>query len=198
MTIKRWSEVSNSRFIAADEFEGRDITLTIKDILLEDMTDYDGEPSKAGVVSFIETDRQWRLNSTNRQRLATIWPKPAQTIGRRVTLMAAPESKSPSGVAVRVKGSPDLDGPTKTLDPIGLGKTRAFTLVRTEDKVTPAPEPKAEEDSIDPDEGPDAQSMAVCTECGMTAMLSPDATPDDVAEMFCSGCGAQTMKVDAS
>lgn len=176
MTIKRWSEVSNSRFIAADEFEGRDVTLTIKDIFVEDMTDFDGEPSKAGVVSFMETERQWRLNSTNRSRMATIWPKPSDAIGRRITLMAAPESKSPSGVAVRVKGSPDLDGPTQTLDPIGLGKSRKFTLVKTADKSTAAPEPKQD-------------ATATCSECGHVADLLPDVTDDDLADMHCEGCG---------
>jgi len=140
------------------------VTLTIKDIWVEDMTDFDGEPSKAGIVSFLETDRQWRLNSTNRARLAAIWPKPAEAIGRMVTLMAAPESKSPSGVAVRVKGSPDLSGDKVTLDPIGLGKSRKFTLVKTVGKVTappePKPEPEPDEDMSEavvwPGEGPDS------------------------------------------
>ena len=42
MTISAWSQMSNSRFIAADEFSGRYVTLTIKDAWTEDMTDFDG------------------------------------------------------------------------------------------------------------------------------------------------------------
>lgn len=183
MTIKRWSEVSNARFIAADEFEGRDVTLTIKDIFVEDMTDFDGEPGKAGIVAFQETERQWRLNSTNRARMATIWPHPSDAIGRKVTLYAAPEPKSPTGLAVRVKGSPDLAGDTTTLDPIGLGKSRKFTLIRTADRVTPAPVPKNP-----PVEG--EVKAARCLECGVVVDLTPDVTEADIADMTCGTCGA--------
>jgi len=190
MTISAWSQMSNSRFIAADEFSGRDVTLTIKDAWTEDMTDFDGEPAKAGIVSFVETERQWRVNSTNRARLQTIWPKPQDAIGRMVTLMASPESKSPSGVAVRVKGSPDLPGPTVTLDPIGMGKSRKFTLVKTEARTTAPPEPKPDHDApapVSPSSGP---LTLRCTGCGATIPASVDATADDLVGICCDKCGA--------
>lgn len=194
MTITAWGQMSNSRFIAADEFDGKDVTLTIKDIWTENLPDINGEPEKAGIISFEETDRQWRVNSTNRSRLAAIWPKPADAIGHKVTLMAAPETKSPSGVAIRVKGSPDLSGPTVTLDPIGLGKTRKFTLVKTANRVTAAPRPRDPEDEPQSDQ-PDTLLLARCAQCGNEAELTPDCTEDDVAAMVCTACDSQAMEV---
>ena len=192
MTIKTWAQMSNSRFISADEFDGKDVTLTIKDIWVEELTDFDGQPEKGGVVAFQETERQWRVNATNRARLSTIWPKPKAAIGRKVTLMAVPESKSPTGVAIRVKGSPDLSGPTQTLDPIGMGKVRKFTLVKTADAATAAPEPKQPEPEAEPET---SAPSAACTDCGASMFLTADATDADIAEMACGDCGGSMRRL---
>ncbi len=121
------------RFIKSGEFEGRDVTLTISHVELEELEDDKGAKKMKGIISFRETKKKGVINKTNGLCLRAMWGRETdEWIGHRVTLF--PEAYQ-GETAIRVKGSPELEEPLtveikmarkkpykRTMLPTGKGK----------------------------------------------------------------------------
>jgi hypothetical protein len=103
-----------SRFIKAGEFGGKPVTLTITSVVMEDIESEDGSVKASPIVSFRETKRLWRMNTTNDQSVSAMFGGDDEGwVGKRVTLVPEddPSGLSDSGKCIRVKGSPDIKSP---------------------------------------------------------------------------------------
>lgn len=149
-----------ARFMKAGEFEGRDVTLTISDVKVEELESVKGKKGK-GIISFEKTPKELVLNRTNGECIKAMFGRDtANWIGKRVTLFPASITDSFTGdpiLAIRVRGSPDIDADKAFSATIGREK-RNFSLKKTagpKPKPVPAQAPSA---SI-----PDAAEQAAIT-----------------------------------
>src|SRR3954463_14390020 len=98
-----------SKYIKAATFQGRDRNVTITAVTLQQLEREDGTKETKGLISVAETPKQWILNVTNVKCLIAMFGRETDKwIGKKVTLYPAPNEMSESGVAIRVRGSPDL------------------------------------------------------------------------------------------
>jgi len=94
------------RFLKAGLFEGKQVTLTIKDVDLNELEGDDGKKMKA-IVSFQETELQLVACKTNGISIKAMFGHVlADWIGKRVTLFPSIWNGEP---AIRVWGSPDIE-----------------------------------------------------------------------------------------
>jgi hypothetical protein len=76
-----------SEYVAAAEFQGRDVTLTIAAIRLEDLQIRGGKKERKPILTFRETKKKLVLNKTNAGSIADMHgPKAELWIGKKVTL----------------------------------------------------------------------------------------------------------------
>lgn len=144
-----YDQLFPSRFIKAGEFGGKPVTLTITAVEMEELEKEDGTEKNAPIVSFKETKRQWVLIKTNAQCLLAMWgPNTDDWVGKRVTLFPERDASglSDSGLCIRVKGSPDIDGPIVASIKLPRRKAQSRKLVKTGGNT-------ASEESFDHDTG---------------------------------------------
>jgi hypothetical protein len=78
-----------SEYLAAEEFDGKDITLTIKDARFDDLRTVDGGTKRKPLLYFGETDKKLVLNKTNATTIAKLHGAEAREwAGKRITLYA--------------------------------------------------------------------------------------------------------------
>jgi hypothetical protein len=100
-----WDELYPGRFLKATDFKGKNVTLKIKEVNLEELVGDKGAQVK-GVVSFEKTEKQLALNKTNGICLKDMFGKKVQEwVGKRVTLFASVWNGEE---CIRVYGSPDI------------------------------------------------------------------------------------------
>lgn len=76
-----------SEFVAAVEFQGKDVTLTIANVELADLMMADRSTQKKPILRFKETPKKLVLNKTNSGAIAELHGTEARKwIGKRVTL----------------------------------------------------------------------------------------------------------------
>lgn len=140
-----YDELFPGRFLKAVEFQGREVTLVISAVDLEEMPDKkgnkvnkDGERVKVKpLVTFAKpngqpVEKQLVLNRTNAECLKGMFGrKVAQWVGKRVTLYPVTvEAFGEEKPAIRVRGSPDV-AQDMTIE-LQLGqKTRKATMKKT-------------------------------------------------------------------
>ena len=129
-----------SNYLKAVEFQGRDVTLTITGVRLEELEDTKGEKKRKGIVSFKETQRMLVLNRTNAMCIARMLGNETDAwVGKRVTLYPIPH-KDPQtkedGFAIRVRGSPDISADIRFQLQLPRKKPQAVTLYATGKKGT--------------------------------------------------------------
>lgn len=101
-----WDELYPGKFLKAGEFQGKKVTLTIKDVDLEDLIDSEGKEKRKGVVSFAETPKMLALNKTNGLCIREMFGrKIPEWIGKKVILFPSTWNGED---CIRVWGSPDL------------------------------------------------------------------------------------------
>lgn len=75
-----------SEYLAAVEFKGRDVTLTIKSVSKEDLQMKGGKKERKPVIFFVETPKKLVLNKTNADSIASMYGTDALLWkGKRVT-----------------------------------------------------------------------------------------------------------------
>jgi hypothetical protein len=100
-----WDELYPGRFIKAADLKGKNVTLTIASVDLEELEGDKGKRIK-GVVGFDGTEKQLALNKTNGICLKEMFGKKVQAwVGKRVTLMPSMWNGED---CIRIYGSPDL------------------------------------------------------------------------------------------
>lgn len=109
---KSWKEAKKSRFLSADLLAGRRCTLTITAAVVTKIeSDEEGTVEPGLLVRFKETDKEWRMNSTNGQCMTALFgDDPQASVGHRVTLYPAKTRFGKLDVdGIRVWGSPELE-----------------------------------------------------------------------------------------
>jgi hypothetical protein len=100
-----WDELYPGRFIKASDLKGKNVTLTIASVDLEELEGDKGKQIK-GVVGFEKTEKQLALNKTNGICLKEMFGKKVQGwVGKRVTLMPSTWNGDD---CIRIYGSPDM------------------------------------------------------------------------------------------
>jgi hypothetical protein len=105
---KSFDDLYPSRFLKAGNFDGKRVTLTVKDYNREMLEGDDGVKSKA-IIAFEETDRQLVACKTNGICMREMFGVDlAQWVGKRVILFPSIWNGEP---CIRVWGSPDIEKP---------------------------------------------------------------------------------------
>lgn len=100
-----WDELYPGRFLKASDFKGKNVTLKIKEVNLEELVGDKGAQVK-GVIAFEKTEKQLALNKTNGICIKEMFGKKVQEwVGKRVTLFASVWNGEE---CIRVFGSPDI------------------------------------------------------------------------------------------
>lgn len=129
-----------SDYIKAVDFGGKDVTVEIQEVNLEVLEDTKGVKKKKGTISLVRpADKKWVLNVTNLRCLIAMFGKETDDwIGKRVTLFPAPNDKSESGFAIRIRGSQDLSADVKFSSKIGRDGVKSFHLISYKGATRPA------------------------------------------------------------
>ncbi len=126
-----WDELYPGRFIKASEFKGKQVTLRITAVRIEELIGDKG-PQIKGVISFHKTEKQWAINRTNGECVKAMFGSKVQAwVGKRVTLFPALHDGEP---CIRVWGSPDIKEDFDVL--VSLPRKRPFKM--TMHRVGPA------------------------------------------------------------
>lgn len=108
-----YDQLFPGRFLKSGEFQGKDVTLTVAGIRLEELPQDQGGTRTRGIISFKETKRELVLNRTNGESIKAMFGrKTGDWIGKRITFYPAPYHDSFSGeqgTAIRVRGSTDIE-----------------------------------------------------------------------------------------
>ncbi len=132
-----YDELFPGRFLKSGEFQGKDVTLRIAGVDIEELPDEKGTPNKDGVrvrvrgiISFEKTKKQLVLNRTNGECIKALFGRKTDDwIGRRVTFFpAVVDAFGEQTTAVRVRGSPDIDKPITFQARIGRKQVTARLL----------------------------------------------------------------------
>lgn len=120
-----------ARFLKAGELGGKDVTLTISSVFLEELDGETGKKMKA-IVSFVGTQKQLVLNKTNGLCVKAMFGVETESWkGKRVTLYPANISFGDTDLAIRVRGSPDIKDPVTFELRLPRKKGKSVTLART-------------------------------------------------------------------
>jgi len=105
-----YSELYPGRFLKSDLFKGKKVTLTIKNIDVEELTGEKGKEPKV-VVSFVERPLEYVMPKTNGFCLKRMFGNnPHGWLGKRVTWYPTTTKFGRETVdCIRVWGSPDID-----------------------------------------------------------------------------------------
>ena len=144
------------KYLKAGEFNGRDVTLTITGISLEDLPQEQGGNRTRGILNFQGTKKALVLNRTNGEAIRAMFGRDTgDWIGKRVTFFPAPISFGDADHAIRVRGSPDISAPVKFTLKLPRKKPVEVTLQVTGKKAAPGAAPQPEPDHV---EGWDAEA----------------------------------------
>ena len=128
-----------ARFLKAGEFAGKDVTLTIAGVRLEELESQKGKETKA-IVGFRETKKQLVLNKTNALCVRAMFGRETDAwVGKRVTFYPAAIQFQDSDLAIRVRGSPDLKAPVTFELKLPRKQPKSTTLLPTKAGANPPP-----------------------------------------------------------
>lgn len=120
-----------ARFLKAGQFGGKDVTLQISKVTLEELPGKNG-PEMRGILSFEKTPKQLVLNKTNGLSLKAMFGRDTGAwVGKRVTFYPAPIQFEDNDLAIRVRGSPDIAANVTFELKLARKKPRSVTLLKT-------------------------------------------------------------------
>lgn len=135
-----YDQLFPGRFMKAGDFQGKDVTMTIDSIELEDLPQDKGADRTRGIIGFQKTKKKLVLNRTNGECIKAMFGRDTgEWIGKRVTLWPAPFD---GDIAIRVKGSPELKEPLEFELKLPRKRPIQMRLLPT-GKATPASETEA-------------------------------------------------------
>ena len=185
-----YDDLFPERWLHADALQGKQVTLMITAAYLEKLRLPGGAIDVAGILSFAHTNREYVLNKTNAMVLGSLWSEGEDTkqwkssdwIGHRITLAAVPDDsgKSTSGYKILFVGTPEIDKPTRVLQPQKktriihpTGKDKAPAPVDGVDAIT------GEVIGTAPDDASDLAELNALSTVPDTAEASQDGSGDD-------------------
>jgi hypothetical protein len=102
------------RFLKAADFDGRDVTYTIRTVRAEAIEDKD-----KAILTFSEVKKSMVMNRTNAEAIKLMFGRETNDwVGRRVTFFPAGMADPFTGeriIAIRVRGSPDIKAPASAI-----------------------------------------------------------------------------------
>lgn len=125
-----YDELYPGRFIKAGELLGKKVTLTIRDVDLEELQGEDGKPKVKAILAFEETEKMHVMCKTNGVCLKEMFGHEiANWRGKQVTIFPDTWNGEP---AIRVWGSPDIEADIDVT--VSLPRRRPFkkTMHKTE------------------------------------------------------------------
>jgi predicted YcjX-like family ATPase len=144
--VQDFDELYPGRFIKAGDLKGRDVTVTIAKVHVEEL---EGTKKQTkGVISFRETPRELVLNRTNGECIKAMFGRHlAEWAGKRLTLYPAKIDSDLADIAVRIRGSPDLAADVTFELHLARKRPRKVTLKKTGNgkAAEPAPETVADD-----------------------------------------------------
>ena len=145
-----YSELWPGRFLKADMLKGKRVTLTIKNIDIEELV---GEKNKAEpkvVISFVERPLEYVCPKTNGFCMKRMWGNnPHDWIGKRVTIYPTTTKFGREDVdCIRIYGSPDLAEDMAITVPQGRKKAWETVMHKTAGKA--AANAPAQPTGVDP------------------------------------------------
>jgi hypothetical protein len=131
------------RFLKAGMFGGRDVTLTISKVFKE-VLEGDKGPKMTAILSFAERPQQLTLNVTNGTCIKEMFGRETDAwIGMRVTFYPMEYKTEHGDMAIRVRGSPDLQKPVTFTLKLARKKPRELTMLVTKTgSAKPAQQPQ--------------------------------------------------------
>jgi hypothetical protein len=147
------------QFLKAGMFSGRDVTLTIASVKLDELEGRKGKEMK-GIISFSEKPQRLVLNKTNGLCLKAMFGRETEAwVGKRVTLYPAKIQFEDNDLAIRVRGSPDLLAPVIFTLKLARKADKQVTLARTgptngKPATSPAPTPPSADEPPPPSDEP--------------------------------------------
>jgi hypothetical protein len=167
--ITDFDQLYPGRFLKAGDLGGKDFTLIIGSVTLEELGG-EGEAKQKAIVHFSNAKKAFVMNRTNGACLKAMFGRDIREwIGKRITLYPATIKDPFTGedtLALRVRGSPDIDGPIVFEAKIGrknvkmkLAKTLSAKgkLAAAPAAPPPAPEPQQEDVEGDPPQDVDGE-----------------------------------------
>jgi hypothetical protein len=132
-----YSELYPNRFLHADQLKGRKVTLTIKNVDVEELTGENNKKAAKVILSFAERPLELVTPKTNGECLRRMFgSKPHEWVGHKITLFPSTTSFGRETVdCIRIWGSPDL--PADMPITIPQGRKRALEVVLHAVKATP-------------------------------------------------------------
>jgi hypothetical protein len=116
-----YDDLYPGRFLKAADFKGKKVTLTVKDVNIEELEGEGGKKIKA-TLAFNETEKQLVACKTNGLCLKAMFGRVlAEWVGKRVTLFPDTWNNEP---CIRVWGSPDIKQESEV--DIALPRRRPF------------------------------------------------------------------------
>lgn len=166
-----YDQLFPGRFIKTGDLGGKDRTLTIADVDLEDLPQEKGGDKPKGIVTFKEAKKKLVLNRTNGECIKAMFGRKIDGWkGKRVTLYPTEWNGEP---CIRIKGSPDIAAPVTFELKLPRKKPRATTMVVT---GRPAAKPTTSAPPVEPP----PENVAEAAEI-LGANLEPGEQPGDVA-----------------
>ncbi|MGO8683424.1 MAG: hypothetical protein ACLQUT_02420 [Thermoleophilia bacterium] len=185
-----FDELYPGAYLKAGELKGRPVTLKIKSVTREMLSNGAGGEEGAAIVAFEKTEKQFVMNKTNGTCLRAMFgDDTGEWIGKKITLHAVPDASglSESGMCLRIKGSPQLTKPLTFAAHLGR-KIVKQTLVPTggASETPPVASPEAADGAADDSDYDDAHDDL------------PDAIDADEAEFKELGVGAEDLPPEPS
>jgi hypothetical protein len=155
-----------SKYIKAVSLGGKDRTVTITGVKVEELEKDDKTKEQRGLVALAETTKKWVLNVTNVKCLIALFGRETNNwVNKRVTLYPERNEMSDSGFAIRVRGSPDIKADIRFVLKLARKKPRTVVLKAIGKNGAPispiepeGDEPAPENEARDPgDLPPDAE-----------------------------------------
>ena len=142
-----YDELFPGRFLKAGLFQGKDVTLEIVEVSVEELPQDDGSMRRRGIITFRETPLQLVLNSTNGQCIRAMFgTRIPDWVGKRITFRPEKDRFGREMVdAIRIAGSPDLSGPVDAMIRMPRKKDKKRTLVVTKRASTPDNQPPSDD-----------------------------------------------------
>lgn len=128
-----YSEMYPSRFLKADMFKGKKVTLTIKDIIGEDLIGDKDKTEAEWIVRFVEKAFEFVMNKTNAYCLYRMFGgDPHSWIGKKVTFYPTTTKFGRETVdCIRIWGSPEIAEDMPITVPAGRKKKWETVMHRT-------------------------------------------------------------------
>lgn len=179
-----YSELYPGRFLKADMLKGRKVTLTIKDIEIEELVGEKNKKEPKVIVKFAERPLELVFPKTNGYCMKRMFGNdPHAWIGKRITIYPTETSFGRETVeCIRVWGSPELTEDMPITVPQGRKKALEMVMHAVRGKEQPKPEPVA------PKHDWSAEADALFTKLNVEA---------DVRQKLFEQCGADDAELIA-